>query len=105
RSRRARGTSFRMSSSAWGVSPVVVRSFDAIEPTRLAVGSVGRQIVRHALAPARAREAERPAPRVVGQLFQVVAGLELFELLRAFAVMVGAVGIERVAHDEERRAR
>src|SRR5215471_21503855 len=89
-----------MSWSAW-VSPVLVKSFDAIEPTGLAIGSVGGKIVRHAFAPARANEAKRAPPRVVGKVFEVVARFELLELLRALAVVVGAVSVERLPDDEK----
>src|SRR4051794_13660421 len=80
-------------------------SFDAIEAAGLSVWAVRHEIVGRPLGSARARKPQRTAPGVLGDRRQIARGLQLLELSRTFAVVVGPVRVDRSPHHDDGRAR
>src|ERR1700733_11056941 len=66
-------------------------SFQSIEPFRNPIGAVAREVESEGIPPARAKEPQRPAPRVHGIFADIAAHDEIAHGGRARSAVVGAV--------------
>ena len=80
-------------------------SFDAIEPAGSPSGPSDDEVVGDASRRLGHTSRSGRPHASSGSSFEVARGLELLELLRALAVVIGAVGVDRPPDDEKSRAR